>query len=78
MNKAKRDRLQAEAFKSFYKFHRLAGLSIEISFAGAIEKTSDDAFREIYKHPERVAALKEWRGAELKPIQNESAILPPV
>lgn len=39
-----KDLLQVNAFKSMYLQNRRLGLTIELSFAGAIEATSDEVF----------------------------------
>jgi len=40
------DLLQVNAFKSIYLQHRRLGLTIEMSFAGAVEATSDKIFEQ--------------------------------
>jgi len=60
LSKTKRDILQVQAFHAFYKAHRMVGMTKEIAFAGAVEKTSDEAFERIAANPEQIAALKLW------------------
>jgi len=55
-----RDRMQVGAFHSFFRCALDGDETIEVAFAMAVVKSSDDAFDEIWDRPERRKAFRKW------------------